>query len=176
MDRGLDRRGRREERKQSLYIYLTSTSVNWRAGRQFRILRRRIPPQDCKRNDRANSFAAHFSTEALISTSRARDIPWMKAFVRGEGEPRTTSFENIGPFSPRGNVSLSRPWIPEIHHCARLETGTEVCSSCYAITPSVYAFEFTYTFPKENVYIFLNCCKSVDGTLEASSGDTNCHT
>lgn len=92
MDRGLDRRERREERKQSLYIYLTSTSVNWRAGRQFRILRRRIPPQDCKRNDRANSFAAHFSTEALISTSRARDIPWIKAFVRGEGEPRTTSF------------------------------------------------------------------------------------
>lgn len=79
MDRGLDRRGRREERKQSLYIYLTSTSVNWRAGRQFRILRRRIPPQDCKRNDRANSFAAHFSTEALISTSRARDIPLDKS-------------------------------------------------------------------------------------------------
>lgn len=153
MDRGLDRRGRREERKQSLYIYLTSTSVNWRAGRQFRILRRRIPPQDCKRNDRANSFAAHFSTEALISTSRARDIPWMKAFVRGEGEPRTTSFGNIGPFSPRGNVSLSRPWIPEIHHCARLETGTEVCSSCYAINSFRACIRiYIYVSERERLY------------------------
>lgn len=150
MDRGLDRRGRREERKQSLYIYLTSTSVNWRAGRQFRILRRRIPPQDCKRNDRANSFAAHFSTEALIST---RDIPWMKAFVRGEGEPRTTSFGNIGLFSPRGNVSLSRPWIPEIHHCARLETGTEVCSSCYAINSFRVCIRiYIYVSERERLY------------------------
>ena len=107
MDRGLDRRGRREERKQSLYIYLTSTSVNWRAGRQFRILRRRIPPQDCKRNDRANSFAAHFSTEALISTSRARDIPWMKAFVRKVKENREQPPSKTSAHSHHGETCRS---------------------------------------------------------------------